>query len=232
MLPTEEYVEVEGRQYVNPQTGLDEANSFIDRLRETQNLQNQEITQQTRNLGTDIPSNLGGLVGGEGYFTSRYQTPQTNSVVANLRATAQAAALNQALENEQAIWKNRYQQAYRNYKKRQAAGSGGGDDGQTSGSVDETSEDLIGKDRITLDESDIAAGGYYTRDPGTDRMIWVSPTGENVTLYKQSDGSYSRTKPGSTKKSGVPAVDLIGLITNYKTVTKKNSNNKGGGGGW
>ena len=32
---------------------------------------------------------------------------------------AQAKALNDVLANEQAIWKNRYQQAYRNYQKRQ-----------------------------------------------------------------------------------------------------------------
>lgn len=118
MLPENEVTEVEGRYYLNPQIGLDESTSFIDNLRATQAQQNQQIADQTRMLGTDVFSQLGGLTGGESYFTSRYQTPQTNAAVANLRATAQAAALNQALENEQAKWKKRYQDAYNAYQKR------------------------------------------------------------------------------------------------------------------
>lgn len=117
ILPTNETSEFEGRLYLNPQIQLDESSNFIDNLRATQTQQNQEIAQQTHNLGTDIPSNLGGLTGGESYFTSRYQTPQTNAVTANLRAVAQAQALNQALENEQEMWKKRYNDAYRNYQK-------------------------------------------------------------------------------------------------------------------
>lgn len=126
-LKENEYVVVDGRGYVNPQTALDESNQFIDNLRSMQQANNQQIQTDTYNLGTAVPSSLGGLTspvtdgnGGAGlsYFTSRYQTPQTASAVANLRATAQAAALNQALENEQAIWKKRYNDAYRNYQKR------------------------------------------------------------------------------------------------------------------
>lgn len=127
ILNDSDFVEVEGRYYKNPQVALDESNKFIDNLRSTQQANNQQIQTQTYNLGTAVPSNLGGLTspvtdgnGGAGmsYFTSRYQTPQTNSAVANLRAAAQAQALNEVLANEQAIWKNRYQNAYRNYQKR------------------------------------------------------------------------------------------------------------------
>lgn len=125
IIPENEFVEVEGRQYINPQTGLDESTQFIENLRATQGQQNQQIAQDTYNLGTDIQSVQGGLgtntPANMGYFTSRLQTPQTNSAVANLRAAAQAKALNDVLANEQAIWKNRYQQAYRNYQKRQNA---------------------------------------------------------------------------------------------------------------
>lgn len=117
MLPSDEYTEFESRQYINPQTVVDESNTFIDQLRATQGQQNQEITQQTQRLGTDVPTNLGGLTGGESYFSSRYQTPQTASVVADLRTTAQAAALNEALANEEAKWKKRYNDAYRAYQK-------------------------------------------------------------------------------------------------------------------
>lgn len=118
IIPENEYTEFENRVYGNPQIPVDRQNNFIDNLRATQTQQNQEIAQQTQNLGTSVPSNIGGLTGNNSYWTSRYQTPQTNSVLQNLRTTAQAAALNQALENEQAMWKNRYQQAYRNYQKR------------------------------------------------------------------------------------------------------------------
>lgn len=119
IISTDEFTEVDGRYYANPQISLDRSMNFIDNLRATQAQQNQQIAQDTANLGTAVPSVQGGLGGNLGYFTSRFQTPQTSSAVANLRATAQAAALNQVLENEQAIWKNRYQQAYRNYQKRQ-----------------------------------------------------------------------------------------------------------------
>lgn len=119
ILPETEVTEAEGRTYVNPQAALGESDTFIDNLRQTQQANTQQIAQDTYNLGTAVPSNLGGLIGGEGYWTSRYQTPQTNATVANLRAAAQAKALNDVLANEQAIWKNRYQQAYRNYQKRQ-----------------------------------------------------------------------------------------------------------------
>lgn len=119
ILPTNEYTEVEGRVYANPQVGIDESNTFIDNLRATQGQQNQEIFTDTQMLGTDVPSDIGGLTGANSYFTSRYQTPMTNAAIGSLRATAQAAALNQVLANEQAIWKKRYQDAYRNYQKRQ-----------------------------------------------------------------------------------------------------------------
>lgn len=123
ILNDNEFVEVDGRSYVNPQVALDESNAFIDNLRSTQQANNQEIQTQTYNLGSELPSQLGGLGSPSGdtslsYFTSRAQVPQTNAVVSNLRATAQAAALNQALQNEQEKWKKRYNDAYRNYQKR------------------------------------------------------------------------------------------------------------------
>ena len=122
ILPDNEVTEVESRYYLNPQVGLDESNKFIENLRSTQQQNNAQIAKDTYNLGTEVSSNLGGLgtntPAGLSYFTSRTQAPQTSSAVANLRATAQAAALNQALQNEQEIWKKRYNDAYRNYQKR------------------------------------------------------------------------------------------------------------------
>lgn len=122
MLPENEYSEIESRYYLNPQVGLDESNKFIENLRSTQQQNTAQIAEDTAALGTEVSSNLGGLgtstPAGLSYFTSRLQTPQTSSAVANLRAAAQATALNQALQNEQEIWKKRYQDAYRAYQKR------------------------------------------------------------------------------------------------------------------
>lgn len=136
ILPSNEVKEFEERLYLNPNLQVEETTSFIDNLRNTQKANNQEIAQQTQALGTNVPSNLGGLTGAGSYFTSRYQTPQTNSTVANLRSVAQAAALNQALSNEQAMWKKRYNEAYRDYQKRawnKSNTTGGGGSGDPYG---------------------------------------------------------------------------------------------------
>lgn len=201
-----DFVEVEGRQYINPQVALDESTRFIDNLRATQGQQNQEITQQTQRLGTDVPTNLGGLTGAESYFTSRYQTPQTNAVIANLRATAQAKALNDVLANEQAIWKNRYQQAYRNYQKRQydrpygGGGGGYGDPETTAGQGDVTTtvtnDELEARGALNINGEDIARGGQYVVSPDINKygghdIIWVTPNGQNITIPQLSDGSYA-----------------------------------------
>lgn len=118
ILPSNEITEFENRLYLNPNLTVDETSSFIDNYRNTQNQNTQQINTQTQRLGTDVPTNIGGLTGAGSYFTSRYQKPQTASVIANLKATAQAKALNDALANEQAMWKKRYQDAYNAYQKR------------------------------------------------------------------------------------------------------------------
>lgn len=105
--------EFEGRRYIDPQVSLDEQNAFIENLRNIQGRNNAQIAQQTYGLGTQVPSNLGGLSGGSGYFKSRYQTPQTNKMIADLRAAAQGQALTAQLNNEIAQAQKRYKDAYR-----------------------------------------------------------------------------------------------------------------------
>jgi hypothetical protein len=115
------------RRYINPQVSLAEQNAFINNLRNNQQDWTDETTSVTENLGTKIPSQLGGLTGGSGYFASRYQTPQTNSMVSDLRAAAQSQALSQLMNNEIAKAQKRYNDAYRAAKKREAdANSNGG----------------------------------------------------------------------------------------------------------
>lgn len=188
LLPTDEYTEVENRSYLNPNLQVDETATFIDNLRNTQQQNNVQIAGQTQPLGTNVPSSLGGLLGGEGYWTSRMQTAQTNDVVQNLRTAAQVAALNQALENEQAMWKKRYDEAYRNYQKRQdnriksSNGGNGGNDGTTDGEVVPQGEvDNSGNySTIEIDPLTGRPGYYSVVDPYTGIVTDVDmQTGQN-----------------------------------------------------
>lgn len=201
ILPTEEFQEVEGRLYANPQTIIDESNTFIDNLRATQGQQNQEITQQTQRLGTDVPTNLGGLTGAESYFTSRYQTPQTISNIANLRATAQAAALNQALKNEQEMWKKRYQDAYNAYQRRasnRANPSGGG------GSGGSASLDI---DTNAGGEEDIAISQYTGGEYQSGKLY---PVTDYVSDYQDASGQWWQvSNPDFRDVSFGPTTDPI-----------------------
>lgn len=99
------------RWYVDPRVSLDEQNAFINNLRNAQAQNNAQIEQQVQSLGTQVPSQLGGLAGAGSYFRSRFQTPQTNQTVAELRAGMQAQALNQALQNEYKKAKKAYNDA-------------------------------------------------------------------------------------------------------------------------
>lgn len=105
--------EENARRYVNPQVGLNERNAFIDNLRQSWGQDTAKISSDTRALGSKVPSVRGGLTGGSSYFKSRYQTPQANSMIADLRAVAQSQALSTAMNNEIAKAKKRYQDAYK-----------------------------------------------------------------------------------------------------------------------
>ena len=206
LLNDNEYIVVEDRGYINPQVALDESNQFIDNLRSTQQANNQQIQTDTYNLGTAVPSQLGGLTGGESYFTSRYQTPQTNATVANLRATAQAAALNQALQNEQAKWKKRYQDAYNAYQRRawnrgNPSGGGGGDDG------------------LKLDTNESQGGKTYLSQ-------YKDGQYEKETLYPASDYVYDwQDASGQWWQVGTPTFRDVGLgPSNYPLTEQTNGN--------
>ena len=118
--------EENGRRYINPQVALDEENAFIQNLRDTQGQRNAQIAQQTNGLGKNVPTNLGSLNGSEAYFNARYQTPQTNSLIGDLRAAAQATALNTALNNELTKANKLYKDAYYSAKERERAATGTG----------------------------------------------------------------------------------------------------------
>lgn len=171
--------EDDGRKYINPQVSLDEQNAFIDNLRSVQQNAAAQNAQETQDLGTEVPSNQGGLGGGSSYFTSRYQTPQMNSVVANLKATAQEQALTTLLDNEVAKAKKRYNDAYYAAQKRNngGGGGGGGDGGLKKLPVDETNDNKAG-DKQETGETNVnalteAEKNRQYKAASENREIWI-----------------------------------------------------------
>ena len=107
-----ESYDFEDRKYVNPTLSRDEQLSFVDNFRNMQQSNMNQIARDTHNLGTDVPSNLGGLTGSERLWNASYVAPKVNSMISGLRATAQAKALNDVLGNYQEQMKKRYNDAY------------------------------------------------------------------------------------------------------------------------
>lgn len=127
-----ESYDFEDRKYVNPTLSRDEQLAFVDNLRSVQQNDMAKIVQDTHNLGTDLPSNEGGLTGSEGIWNAEYVDPKVNEMVTSLKSAAQAQALNNILTNHQNQWQQRYNEAYRAAEKRKDAlensGSGGSSD--------------------------------------------------------------------------------------------------------
>lgn len=201
-LPDNEVTEVEGRKYLNPNLVVDETNTFIDRLRNTQQANMQQTATQTQRLGTDVPSNLGGLTGAGSYWSSRYVTPQTSSAVSNLRAAAQAQALNQALANEQERWKQKYSNAYRAQQK---SAYNKANSSVTSGGVNQTDPTQtvkhsweFGTEPVTYDQDiGTSAGWGELSDLWTHEYNFTLPGGTQLNLggwdeelKLGSDGNY------------------------------------------
>lgn len=114
--------ENDSRSYVDPNKGIEETNAFIDNLRNIQQQNNDQITADTKALGSDLPVGQGGLVGAGGIWRNRFQNPQVANMISGLRASAQATALSQQLQNEMAQAQQRYKNAYRDaYKRAKAA---------------------------------------------------------------------------------------------------------------
>lgn len=205
ILPENEYTEFENRAYINPQVALDEGNAFIDNLRSTQKTNTDQIKMDTYNLGTAVPSNLGGLMGGSGYFTSRYQTPQTNSLVADLRATNQAKALSDAMESDLARWKKRYNDAKNANAIRNANPSGG-----------TTPSDGIDADTNPTGETKISTyGDKY-------EVGKIYPDSNGNWHYYNGDGNWiSVNSAKNTDVTFGPSANPIGAAnpTNGKTMT-------------
>lgn len=180
----DEYINFENRYYQNPTLTRDETLSFVDSLRDTVQKDNASIAEQTQSLGTDVPSNLGGLTGSQGYFTQRYQTTPMEYQFNALKATAQADALNKLMNNYKAQAANRYNQAYRNAKAAAAtAGNGNGD------SLEGEPDPKYLTNAMTLDSAD-----------------WADKNESNVTAYMTPDGYeyYKNMDTGKILKTNDP----------------------------
>lgn len=144
------------RRYIKPEVGLNESNAFIDNFRNIASETNEQNRQTTYNLGSALPSNLGGLSGSNSYFQSRYQTPQVDSMVSDLRATAQAQALQDAMNNELNKAKKLYTDAYRAAKKREAGNKNGTTDDDDDVTKNLTGFDVEENDSKNLEDTDPA----------------------------------------------------------------------------
>lgn len=191
-----DFYEFENRAYVQPTVSRDEQLAFADTLREIQAQNNAQIATQTENLGTDVPSNLGGLGGSANYFEQRYQATPLESQVNTLRATAQAKALSDLMTNYQNQMKNRYNQAYRNARAKAASsGSGGNSDGLPANVSVASPEDSVysgaGAMTLSVDEGENATG---ISDPEGKYVKAYDPSGNIVATddpsYAQADDGY------------------------------------------
>lgn len=183
--------EENGRRYINPQVALDEENAFIQNLRDTQGQRNAQIAQQTNGLGKNVPTNLGSLNGSEAYFNARYQTPQTNSLIGDLRAAAQATALNTALNNELTKANKRYKDAYYAAKDRERAATGTGGKTLTNNQLKkELGITSPGAKQETFKQNDTDKGGRGRIDHVTDtpKLSYEN----KVSIYTDYDGNIYR----------------------------------------
>lgn len=185
----DEFYEYEDRAYINPTLSSGEQEAFIDNLRNMQSQNTSQIAQQTYNLGTDVPSNLGGLGGGESYFTSRYQTPQVNEMVNTLKTAAQAQALNDIMSNYQAQLKQRYNAAYRRAQKRSRSGGGGTNPTNPSNTNDDNVEKKSIENEYGLDpyENELM---YRNLNPGKTKFDYVD---ELIQKRKQNNPTTKET---------------------------------------
>lgn len=223
-----EYTEFEGNYYVNPQVSLDEQTEFLGRLERAKNASNERIQAETHALGTDVPYTEGGLTGAEATFAARYQDPQVNAMISDLRAAAQGQALNTTLSNLLAQEKKRYNEAYRRSKNTPTTPSTTGGDGEveeveptgyTAQSEAVGSKALAGTTTVTVpsasgvgleyqyyDSSDMGAGPITRTDAAGNKVKlgWITPEQAGWTLVKTTNApfggiTYTYRKDGNTK---------------------------------
>lgn len=221
-----EFYSFENRNYIQPTLSSGEQEKFIDNLRDIQKQNTQQIQQQTQALGTNVPSNLGGLGGGESYFTSRYQTPQVNEMVDTLKSAAKAQELNDVMKNYQAQLKNRYTQAKRNYDERQRDKLNNLLNGNVNGNI----KTKVANGDVSIWDSpsysdDVAYYGLnkLTRNAGESDAQWQA----RVKAWAAKNALYNKTSGGKIRPSfGMSTSDYSDLSSQAasKKAPKKEMN--------
>lgn len=206
----EEIFNFEDRTYLTPTKSRDEQTQFIDTLRETMGNKTAQINADTYALGTQVPSNLGGLSGAEGTFTARYQTPQLNQTAADLRTAAQQTALNQALSNLQNAWKKRYNDAVLNYQKRAATPATSGD--KTTGNTEFQGQDAQGWLVPSISGTD---QGTTVTLPNGQQGVWdlngnfVVALGDNRTNIQKVQGAMDVMRGRGVLSTGIGTIGTV-----------------------
>lgn len=214
-----ETYEFEDRTYIEPTVSRDEQLGFIDRLREIEQKDLRKIATDTHNLGTDVPSNLGGLsgigapnslgisgadTGSAGIWRNRYERPQVNALVSDLKATAQATALNTALNNLLNQYKNRYNQAARRAGAG-GGGGGGGDDSPFNTNVGDPLSQALNSGVYTGQK-----GSYIVRDSnGKEITVIDVGTDDNGKISGVDTSMFSYGAPGETGISGAQYIQNL-----------------------
>lgn len=232
-----EYTEFESRYYLDPTVSRDEQMAWIGTLRDTMGSNLEQINRGTYNLGSPLPSTHGGLSGAENTFKARYHTPQLENTAANLRATAQASALNTALSNYQNAWKKRYNDAVLAYQKRAAAGSGGnngngGDEEDGSSLFDTVTQGQTGV-RQPEDNTDAAlnqamAEAAAARQQGgqtaNTEVYMTKVNGQNVYIkvYKNALGQVMGLSDGNANYDATGAKKYLGQLAQNKNLFDTN----------
>ena len=213
----------QGLAEINPTASSEIQNAFIDAYRNIQGENTAQIGTQAHALGSDLEAPYGGLHGPSEYMRSRYQTPQTESRLAGLRTASQLSALNQLMQNDINSWKDKYAQAYRNYRKRAKSSGSGGSSGSGSGSGDvvgqaydeygtsdtlgiSSAEDRLlpeGANRITV----VGANGAYSNGYPA---AYVTADNTNVPGSSQVVGQY-----GAPTQNSNGASDLFDLVGQF-----------------
>ena len=191
----QEIFEFEDRAYVSPTVSRDEQLDFIQNYRNVLQNNVNRINTETHNLGTDVPSNLGGLTGGEATFESRYVTPQADAVVADLKAQAQQTALTQSLNNLKAQMNKRYKDAYRNARINEYnKNNSGGGDGDTELPLDVIDDSGYVNGKLTVNGNYKAVMEPDGQGGTTGREIRIYPDGHQEIIdhnVKYSDPKQS-----------------------------------------
>jgi hypothetical protein len=209
----------EDRTYIEPTVSRDEQLGFIDRLREIENKDLQKIATDTHNLGSDLPSNLGGLsginpdAGSAGIWRNRYERPQTNALVAGLRSSAQASALNDVLNNAMKQYKHRYNEAYR---AAQNAKNPSSTEAPYDTVVGEDYEEAIKNGKL---EEGQKSNSYYLYDSDKNQK-------DTINIITDSDGNIVGVNTPIQSYQGDDAKDYIRSLINqgYAFQTKDNQN--------